>query len=613
MNNFSHRKFIISGIFIFFIVVFIIRLFILQIVDDSYKVYADNNTQRNITQYPARGLIYDRNGKLLVSNQAVYDLMIIPRQLLSFDTLDFCNIVGIDKVELLRRISKAQRYSRYRASIFDKQLSSERYAALQEKLHKFQGFFVQVRTLRQYTHNSAAHVLGYIREVNNRNLKDKYYKAGDYIGVRGIERAYEKKLRGIKGKKVFLVDVHNRIKGSYKKGAKDEKAIAGSNLISTLDIDLQVYGELLMQNKIGAIVAIEPQTGEVLAKISTPSYDPQLLVGRNLGRNYLKLSANDSLRPLFDRTLMAQYPPGSIFKMINGLIGLEEGVINEQTRFPCTHGFHQGRFTMRCHGHFAPLALIRSIQHSCNSYYAYTFKYILENTKYEDAPEGFEVWRKYVASFGFGSKLGSDFNNELSGFVPTRSYYDKKIKRKRWRALNIISLAIGQGELMITPLQMVNMAAIFANRGYYYIPHIIKSIGKESFLDEKFKQKHHTRIKPAYYEPIVEGMHLVVSGGAGSTGVSAAVPGIEVCGKTGTVQNRTDTDHSVFIAFAPKDNPKIAIVVYVENGGWGSSYGAPIAGLMIEKYLKGSISESKKWTEKRMLNANLIKNIKRRK
>lgn len=606
MNNFSNRKFIISGIFILVVFIFIIRLFILQIVDDSYKIYADNNTQRKRTEYPARGLIYDRNGKLLVSNQAVYDLMIIPRQLRAFDTLDFCSIVGIDTDELLKRIAKAKVYSRYKASIFDKQLSSERYAVLQEKLHKFQGFFVQVRTLRQYTHNSAPHVLGYIREVNRYSLRDKYYKSGDYIGITGIERAYEKELRGVKGQKVFLVDVHNRIQGSYKKGLKDKKAIAGKNLISTIDIDLQEYGELLMKNKIGSIVAIEPKTGEILAKISSPSYDPQLLVGRNLGANYSLLRANDSLRPLFDRSLMAQYPPGSIFKLVNALVGLQEGVIEPETKFNCSRGYHQGRFTLKCHGHVSPLNLMRSVQHSCNAYYVYTFKYILENSKYDSAPEGYDAWRKHVLSFGIGRKLGSDFNNELSGFVPERSYYDKKLRRKRWKALNIISLSIGQGELMITPLQMVNMTATIANRGHYYIPHIVKSIGDEFLIDPKFKAKQKTTIDPSYFDSVIEGMNLVVSGGPGSTGVSAAIPGIEVCGKTGTVQNRRTTDHSVFVAFAPKDDPKIAIVVYVEYGGWGARYGAPISGLMIEKYLRGSISKSKLWTEKRMLNADLI-------
>lgn len=607
MNNFSNRKYVIGGIFILLIFVFILRLFHLQITDDTYKLSAENNSQRLVTQYPARGLIYDRNGKLLVYNQAAYDLMIIPQQIESFDTTDFCNLLGIEKIDVIKGIAKAKVYSYRKASIFLKQLSSERYAVLQEKLYKFPGFFVQARTLRKYPRKSAAHALGYLREVDNREIKtDPYYDQGDYVGKSGIERNYETLLRGEKGVKIYWVDVYNRIKGSYKNGEFDKKAVSGKDLITTLDIDLQEYGELLMQNKKGGIVAIEPQTGEILAKISSPGYDPEMFVGRAMNENYKMLVQNDSLTPLFDRTLMATYPPGSIFKLVNALIGLQENAISPFSRFECHNGYHVGNFTMGCHSHTSPLDLVHAIKHSCNAYFANEFRYILELPKFGSVQKGYDMWRKHVCSFGFGDKLGADFPNELPGFIPKTEYYKKKYNRDNWRSLNVISLSIGQGELLITPLQMANMVAAIANRGYFYTPHIVKSQGNGEVINPDFLAKHLTSIDSSNFNPVIEGMDLVVSGGEGSTGALAAVPDIKVCGKTGTVQNPHGDDHSVFVAFAPKENPKIAIVVYVENGVWGARYGAPITGLMIEKYLKGEISESKKWIEKRMLEADLI-------
>ncbi len=607
MNNFSNRKYIIGGIFILVVLIFIIRLFNLQISDDTYKQSAENNSQRHVTQYPARGLIYDRNGKLIVYNQAAYDLMLIPRQLSDFDTLDFCSLLDIEKKDLIKKIEKAKNYSSRKASIFLKQLSSERYAVLQEKLYKFPGFFVQTRTLRKYPMKNAAHALGYLGEVNNQEIKrDKYFRQGDYIGKSGIEGTFERDLRGEKGVKINWVDVYNRSQGSYKGGKFDKKPVSGKNIYTTLDIDLQEYGEQLMQNKKGGIVAIEPASGEILAKISSPTYDPSMFVGRAMNKNYRSLVQNDSLKPLYDRAMQASYPPGSIFKLVNALIGLQEKVISPSTKFECYSGYHIGNFTMGCHAHKSPLDLRNSIMHSCNAYYANVFRYILESPKFGSVQNGYEAWRKHVTSFGLGSVLGTDLPYERSGDVPTNETYQEKYKRKNWRALNVISLAIGQGELMITPMQMANMVAAIANRGYYYVPHIVKSVGNDGAIDEKYLEKKHTSIDSVNFIPVIDGMDMVVSGGEGSTGGLAAIKGIRVCGKTGTVQNPHGDDHSVFVAFAPRENPKIAIIVYVENGVWGSRYGAPIAGLMIEKYLNGEIAENKKWIEQRMFDADLI-------
>jgi penicillin-binding protein 2 len=607
MNNYSNRRFIIGGIFAFVILIFLIRLFNIQIVDDQYKLSAESNSQRRVTQYSARGLIYDRNGELLVYNQAAYDLMIIPRQIKTFDTLDFCNLLGIEKDDAIKRIKKAKNHSRYRSSIFMKQISSERYAVLQEKLYKFPGFFVQTRTLRKYPHHNAAHTLGYLGEVNYKHIKkDKYYTQGDYIGKSGLENTYESVLRGTKGLKVYWVDVYNRIKGSFHDGDLDRNAVEGQNITTTLDINLQEYGEKLMQNKKGGIVAIDPQTGEILVKLSSPGYDPEMFVGRAMSKNYRELANNDTLRPLFDRSMMATYPPGSIFKLVQALIALQEGIITPQTRFKCHNGYHVGRFTQKCHAHRSPLNLKESIQHSCNAYYANTFRNLLDAPRFGSVSESYTNWRRHITSFGFGSRLGTDLPSELTGLIPKASYHAKQLKTKNWKSLNIVSMAIGQGPLLITPLQMANMVSCIANRGYYHIPHIVKSIGDDGIIDPKFLEKQQTTIDAKYFEPIIEGMDLVVNGGEGSTGVSAAIKDIRVCGKTGTVQNSHEDDHSVFVAFAPKDDPKIAIVVYVENGVWGSRYAAPISGLMIEKYLKGEISKNKKYLEKRMLDADLI-------
>ncbi len=578
----------------------IIRLFIIQVVKDSYRLSADNNVLRYVTQYPARGLIYDRNGELIVFNQAAYDLMVVPAQASKIDTTGFCNLIGITSELFRERMKAAINYSRRAPSVFLKQISNETYARLQEKMFMYSGFYVQPRTLRKYSKPVAAHVLGYVSEVDDGiTRKDPYYKPGDYIGKSGIEEAYEKELRGRRGVKIFLVDVFSRVKGSYANGRMDTLAVQGTNIISGIDLDLQEYGELLMKNKRGSIVAIEPKTGEVLTLVSTPNYDPVLLVGRIRSDNYANLSA-DTLKPLFNRALMASYPPGSTFKPTNGLIALQEQVISPSTLFGC----HNGYLFLACHAHRSPLNLEDAIMISCNSYFCQAYRKVLENPKYPSVSAAYEKWKGYLNEFGFGNKLGTDFVNELPGFIPAGSYFDKYYGKNKWKALTVISMAIGQGEVGTTPLQMANMTAAIANRGYYYTPHIVKSVGTAGNIDTRFTTKHLISIDSANFEEIIKGMDAAVNGGAGKTAGIAALKDIIVCGKTGTAQNPHGKDHSVFIAFAPKDDPKIAIMVVVENAGFGATFAAPIASLIIEKYLKGEVSN--KAREQSMLNLNLM-------
>ena len=614
MDSFVGRKNIIRLLIAIIGIIFIIRLFLLQVVDNTYKVTASNNVLRYETQFPARGLIFDRNGKLLVYNEAAYDIMVNPRQVLPFDTSEFCSILEIDKNYIDENLLKARKYSLYKPSIFLKQVSSISYARLQETLFKYPGFFVQPRTVRKYASQNAAHILGYVGEVNEKIIEsDTYYKMGDYIGISGIEHTYEEYLRGQKGVSILLVDVHNRIKGPYNEGRFDKKAEVGSNVISTIDFELQEYGEKLMQNLTGSIVAIEPSTGEILALVSTPNYDPDLLVGRVRTKNY-NLLMNDTLKPLFNRAIMAQYPPGSTFKVINALVGQQEKVLFPYTSYSCYGGYVVGRFRLGCHNHRSPLNLVESIQNSCNTYYAHVFRSILDNRKYSTVRDAYESWRNHVMSFGFGKMLNSDLGNELSGLVPTKEYYDGYHKTEKWKSLNVISLSIGQGEMGTTPLQMANMTAAIANRGFFYTPHAIKEIEGNFSLDNRFKEKHFTTIDSVYFEPVIRGMELAVNGdfSGGSTAWRARIPNIIVCGKTGTAQNPHGEDHSIFIAFAPKDNPKIAIAVYIENGGFGGTWAAPMARLMIEKYLNDSISQ--KYYEDYILNAHItIKNAKKSK
>ncbi len=601
INPYNQRKYTIGGVIIFIVFIYIARLFYMQIIDESYKYSAQNNSQRRITKYPARGVIFDRNGKILVYNEPAFDLMVIPQQTQAFDTLDLAKLLELDPIIIRTIIQKARAYSIYKPSIVVPQLSLETTAILKEKLFKFPGFFLQSRTLRKYPKPIAAHLLGYVGEVDENYIqKHPYYKMGDYVGISGLERTYEEYLRGKKGVSIYLVDVHNKIVGNFADGKYDTAAVPGYNITTGIDIELQEYGEKLMQNKKGSIVAIDPQTGEILALVSSPNYDPSLLVGRKRTKNYVVL-LKDSLKPLFNRALMAKYPPGSTFKIVGALIGQQEGVLTPNTQFGCSKGFTMGNIHVGCHAHASPLNLPQSIQHSCNSYYCQAFLKILNNRKYKNTEQAFSSWREYVTSFGFGEKLGSDLAYELKGNVPTVKYYDKYFGKNRWHPLTIISLSIGQGEMGITPVQLANFAATIANRGFFYTPHVVREIQDAKWDNSAFKIKHFTKIDPKYFEPVIEGMENVVLAG---TARNAKIDSITICGKTGTAQNPHGKDHSIFIAFAPKEQSKIAIAVIVENAGFGATYAAPIASLMIEKYLKRKVTRTD--LEKQMMETNLI-------
>lgn len=596
MKDYSKRSYVVVFIFLLVGVVFLIRLASLQLLDPTYKQFATRNVLREITQYPARGLIYDRNGRLLVYNRTAYDLMVTPREVEPFDTTLFCTLLAIPRSELEAGLRKARRFSRYKPSLLIKQISPERFAVFQEQLYKFKGFHAQTRTLREYTTTAAAHALGYVGEVTAKDIeRDPYYKSGDYIGVSGIERTYEVQLRGTKGVKKYLVDVHNRIQGNYLNGKEDVPAQKGKNVVTTLDLDLQLYAEKLFQHKKGAMVALEPATGEVLAIVSAPVYDPRLLVGRVRGANYDSLS-HDPLKPLFNRALMARYPPGSTFKIINALIGLQERVINASTRFVCNGPVSS---PIRCtHNHISPLTVVDAIRESCNPYLWNTFRSIIG--KYPKAEQGFNVWREYALRFGISGHLSADFIHGRRGNIPTQEYYDRYYGRGHWNALTIRSLAIGQGELGITPLEMVNCCAIFANRGFYFEPHIVKEIENDT-LRSSIHVKHEVGIDAKYFAPVLEGMSQVANASP-----IRKIPGVDYCGKTGTIQNPHGEDHSAFIAFAPRENPQIAVFVYVENGGYGAVHAAPMASLMIEKYLNDTIADSRHWLEEKMINSDLI-------
>lgn len=585
-NPYQERSSIVRIIFLVVGAIFIIRLAVLQIFDSTYRTLAEKQSLRNITQYPARGLIYDRNGELLVYNEAVYDLMVIPRLVKNLDTAFFCKAVGISHDDFISKMEKARKYSPYSASAFMKQISKEEYASWQSQLYKFHGFYVQQRTLRVYDKPIAAHVLGYVGEVNDKEIKaDSYYKQGDYIGKSGLEKSYEHVLRGIKGKKVMHVDVHNREIGPYLNGAHDTMAIEGGNLYTTIDAGLQEYAEWLMSNKRGCVVAIEPSTGEVLTLLSAPGYDPNLLVGRVRGVNYMKLQADDET-PLFNRALQAQYPPGSIFKVAQAMTALDLGVITPGQGFVCDK-------IVGCHGHPSARSVQEAIKMSCNPYFYYTYRRIIQQGKYKsiykDSQYGLTVWHDYMRRFGFGTVLGIDLPNVNSGNIPDTNYYNKWYGSGKWAFSTIYSNSIGQGEVMVVPLQMANLACIVANRGYYITPHMVRYFGPDSTKNDEYYEKHETGIKKQYFDIAAAGMYDVVHG-AGGTAHRANIPDIDVCGKTGTAQNN-GPDHSVFIAFAPKDDPKIAVAVYVENArGGGGYWAAPIASLIIEKYIRGSIT-----------------------
>jgi penicillin-binding protein 2 len=588
-NLYSQRKVVVGGIVILTGIILVLRLFYLQVINSSYKSSAENNSKREVIQYPARGLMYDRNGELLVSNQAAYDVMLTPGQLLAFDTLSFCRTLGISLPDVRMGIKLAREYSRFAPSVFMKQVPGEVASVFQEQLYKYPGFFVQTRTLRKYPRNIASHLMGYVGEVDKSIIeKNPYYQMGDYIGISGIEKYYEEILRGEKGKKNYLVDVHSRITGIYQEGKFDEPAKIGADVTLTINADLQEYGEKLMKNFTGSIVAIEPSTGEVLCLVSVPSYQPDLLVGRGLSQNFNTLSG-DTLKPLFNRALAASYPPGSTFKIINALIGLQEKVITPASEFGCQGGFSfKGQF-LGCHNHRSPLDLREGIQHSCNAYFVNVFKKIMEDPKFGSTQDAFNNWRKHLLSFGLGNTLNSDLSGELKGFIPKDEYYNHYYGVGHWNFLTIRSMAIGQGELGVTPLQMANITATIANKGYYIAPHVLKAIKGTDTIDHRFTEKHFTAIDTSNFTVAIDGMELAVNGGEGSTAGRAKIEGIIVCGKTGTAENPHGEDHSIFIAFAPRENPKIAIAVYIENGGFGGTWAAPVASLMIEQYLTGEV------------------------
>jgi penicillin-binding protein 2 len=610
MNNNSHladRKFIISGFFILVVLIYISRLFYIQIVDDKYKMDARNNAFRNRTEYALRGYIYDRNGKLLVYNAPSYDLLVTPKLAKGCDTMALCEVLDITKTDFLKRMKKACQApnSPRKESIFEKQLSAKVYAALQEKLYRFKGFDLQARTVRKYPRPIAAHLLGYVNEVTKEKAeKDPYYKEGDYIGISGIERSYEEVLRGKKGTQIEMVDVHNKTKGRFMNGLYDTAAVPGKALYCTIDMDLQEYGEKLLKGKRGAVVAIEPSTGEILCLVSSPGYDPNLLVGgKERSRNFTKLYYDTVNLPLFNRALTAMYPPGSTFKLIDALIGQNDGVINESTVFPCHHGYPPMGGHPACHNHPA-MDLRGSIKTSCNSYYSYTFCKIVDNNKYPTFEDGYNHWRDAVRSFGPGTKLGTDLPYDKPGNVPSVEYYNKIFGKNHWRSNTVVSLGIGQAELLLVPFQMANVVAIVANKGFYYTPHCIKGVGLEKYLDPKFKEKHLTAVQnPKYYEVVHDGMQGCLEGAYGTAG-SSRIPGITMCGKTGTAENPHGEDHAVFLAFAPRENPKIAMVCFIENAGFGGTWSAPVVSLMVEKYLTGKVTRPE--MEKRIMEADLI-------
>lgn len=594
--NYSHRKYVIGSIFILVAVILLIKLFMIQIVDDSYKQSSDNNTLRYITQYPSRGKIYDRNGKLLVYNEAVYDLMIIPSQARNIDTAAFCKLLNISNEVYNNNLKKAKKYSNITPSIFISQITKEEYGHIAEVLYHYPGFYFQTRAIRQYPKPIAAHTLGSIGEVTKPEMeRDSYYNLGDYIGKSGIEKYYEKDLRGKKGIKITVVDVHNREKERFMNGEYDTLPVPGKDIILGLDADLQAYGEYLMAGKTGSIVAIEPNTGQILAMVSSPTYDPNELVGRTRGLRYSEL-LNDPDKPLINRAISGTYPPGSTFKMINGLISLQSGVITVNTAYPCSG---PNSVPIKCtHYHSSPVRLYDAIENSCNPYFWQAFQDMLNSRRFGSPREGFKFWYDNVTSFGLGRAFNSDIPFTVSGNIPKMEYYDK-VYRGVWNAMTVRSLSIGQGEILVTPLQLANVAAAIGNEGYFYEPHYIKNFGDPN--DSVSFEKHFIDIKKKHFQDVKKGMQSVFEGEHGTARMSK-ISDITVGGKTGTAENPHGPDHSIFMGFAPVGNPQIAIAVVVENAGFGSTWAAPIASLMIEKYIKGEVMRPN--IEKRVLTLN---------
>ena len=594
MKNFDldNRRYVIGGVAIFIVVVYIIRLFTLQITSDDYKKSADSNAFLKKIEYPSRGVIKDRNGKLMVYNQPAYDVMVVMNEVGDhLDTLELCDALNITKEDFIRRVNtmkdrnKNPGYSRFTQQMLISQLSDKDFSLFQEKMFRFPGFYVQRRSIRQYNYPYAAHVLGDVAEVSPADIEeDDYYIPGDYIGKLGVERSYEKQLRGEKGIQILLRDAHGRIKGRYQNGALDQKPKPGKNLTLAIDLELQALGERLMEGKIGGIVAIDPKTGEVLCMVSSPSYDPRLMVGRQRSKNHALLS-QDAWKPLLNRSIMGQYPPGSTFKTTQGLTFMTEGIIHPtQTAYPCYRGFVFKGLRVGCHGHGSPLSLVPALSTSCNGYFCWGLYYMIGNHKYGSVQKAMNKWRDYLVSMGFGYKLGVDLPGEKRGLIPNADFYDKAYKGQ-WSGLTIISIAIGQGEVNATPLQIANLGATIANRGYFITPHVVKKVEGEP-LDSLYTKRRYTMASRESYDYVVKGMRASAMGG---TCKALAHYDFQACGKTGTAQNRGH-DHSVFMGFAPMNNPKIAVAVYVENGGWGATYGVPIGGLIMEQYIHGKLS-----------------------
>ena len=596
--------------------VLVVKLFVIQIVNDRYKIDASNNSMVYDIIYPTRGIIYDRNGKILVGNKVAYDILVTPREVGAFDTLALASALNVTP-EFIREKMEGYAKNRsrigYQSVVMLKQLPPEKYVRFAEIQYKFPGFKGQVRSIREYPFNAGGNLLGYVSEVDQNYLKKhpEGYRPGDYAGKTGIEAAREEELKGEKGYHIYLRNSRNQIKDSFKDGEMDKEAVPGKDIVTTIDAELQQYGQMLMQNKVGSLVAIEPSTGEILTMVSSPGIDVDMLA--DIGHHYQEI-AKDPYKPMFNRAVQASYPPGSVFKLINGLIGLQEEVLQPSYTYPCSRGYAYGNgHKLGCHGHRSPLNLEEAIMMSCNGYFCYVLRNILENrTKYGSTPEAFDAWREYVTSFGLGSKLGSDFPSELGGNVPTSKYYSKIYGKNGWKFTTIISLSIGQGELGITPLQIANICATVANRGYYYIPHIIKD-SDEVKIEEKYHERHYTKVDTTQFHKVINGMWLAVNAtpGSGNTASAAAVPGLDLCGKTGTAQNPRGADNSVFICFAPRENPKIAVAAYVENAGFGATWACPIASLLVEKYLTGGIREERLPVQERIFEANLMSRVKK--
>lgn len=598
------RKYVIGGFICLIVLIYIIRLYNLQVGDDKYKTSADSNAFLERIIYPARGLIYDREGRLVVFNQPAYDVMLIPKDVGQFDTVALCQVLGMTREQLddkwreMKDPRKNPGYSSYTPQKLISQLSQQDYGRLQEKLHLFPGFFIQKRNIRQYNYACGANILGNIREVSAADIeKDRYYRSGDFTGDLGVERSYEQALRGVKGSEILMKDALGRIKGKYEDGVHDIAPKSGRNLTLSIDFELQKYGEQLMAGKMGAIVAIEPSTGEILCLVTSPGYDPSMLVGKNRGKNYAAL-VQDPYKPLFDRAIQAAYPPGSTFKPTQGLIFLQEGVVSEKTVYPCHRGYVNG-LRVGCHGHASPIALKPALQTSCNAYFCWGFKNMVDR-KGTTAAAQLEKWKNYLVEMGYGYRLGIDLPAESRGFIPNSGFYTDRLGQ--WSANSVISVSIGQGEILATPLQIANLCATIANRGWYYTPHVVKEI-QDTVIDVKYRSRHTPHIRRTYYDMVAEGMRMAVLGG---TCRLANIPGLDVAGKTGTAQNPHGKDHSAFMGFAPYDKPRIAVAVYVENAGFGATYGVPIGSLIIEKYLRGEIAPERKGIEERMMTSRTI-------